>query len=142
MGILTPKPPKVTPAASKRRSIQTDFSTLPPLKAGGTVGFSAYRQNGSSANVNKPRKKSNGSVPGAMEEDSDEDDEDVGAAKMEEAEDKDEKDPKSLLSPEDAKFSGELADGVGRIKVSFIIQISGSSANMSISSSVSTRPSL
>lgn len=121
MGILTSKQQKATPASAKRRSIQTDFSSLPPLKAGGTVGFSAYRQNGSSAATSKPRKRSNGGVTGAMEEDSDEDDEDIRTAKMEEVDDKDDKDSKSLLSPEDAKFSGELADGVGRIKVSFII---------------------
>jgi hypothetical protein len=51
-----------------------------------------------------------------MAEDSDEDDEDAEiVGKMEEVDDKD---GKTLLSPDDAKYSGELADGVGRIKVS------------------------
>lgn len=52
-----------------------------------------------------------------MVEDSDEEDEDVEiVGKME---DVDEKDIKTLLSPEEAKYQGELADGVGRIKVLF-----------------------
>jgi hypothetical protein len=52
-----------------------------------------------------------------MMEDSEEDDDDVEiVGKMEDVEDKD---VKAMLSPEDAKYSGELADGVGRIKESF-----------------------
>jgi len=51
-----------------------------------------------------------------MMEDSEEDEDDVEiVGKME---DVDDKDVKTLLSPEDAKYQGELADGVGRIKVS------------------------
>ena len=113
MGILDPsKQPKSTGSA-KRRSTQMDFSSLPPLKPGGTVGFSAFRDND---RKNKARKKSNGNVADVMAEDSEED-EDGGETveKMDELEDKD---PKSLLSPEDAKKQGELAEGVGRIKVS------------------------
>jgi hypothetical protein len=49
-----------------------------------------------------------------LEDSEDDDDDDNGAVKMEEADDKE---VKTLLSPEDAKFQGELADGVGRIKV-------------------------
>lgn len=65
-------------------------------------------------------KKSNGSVggAGAMDEDSDEDDDD--AAVLGKMEDLDDKDVKSTLNPEDAKYQGELADGVGRIKVRHI----------------------
>lgn len=114
MGILTPKT-KATPTSSKRRSTQLDFSNLAPLKSGGTVGFSSFRDNDPSRR-NKSKKKSNGSAPGAMMEDSDEDDDDAEiVGKME---DVDDKDVKAMLSPEDAKYSGELADGVGRIKVS------------------------
>ena len=112
MGILSPKqaPPKAT---TKRRSAQLDFSNLAPLKPGGTVGFSSFRDNGPSS---KARKKTNGTSSTAMVEDSDEDDDDIEiVGKMEDVEDKD---SKTLLSPDDAKMSGEIADGVGRIKVS------------------------
>lgn len=114
MGIMAPKQPKSAAAGTKRSSTQLDFSNLAPLKPGGTVGFSSFRDN-DALKRSKVRKRSNGDV-GAMEEDSDEDEEDhpevVG--KLEDVEDKE---AKSLLSPEDAKFQGELADGVGRIKV-------------------------
>lgn len=75
-----------------------------------------------------------------MVEDSEEDDDEPSlAAKME---DVDEKDVKSLLSPEDAKFTGELADGVGRIKVyfssNFLLRVDSNFYN---SLSASTPPS-
>jgi hypothetical protein len=114
MGILASKQPKAVAGGPKRRSTQLDFSNLAPLKPGGTVGFSTFRDTDPSSKQSKARKRSNGDV-GAMDEDSDDDDEDreiVG--KME---DVDDKDMKTLLSPEDAKYQGELADGVGRIKV-------------------------
>ncbi|KAH8665970.1 hypothetical protein BGZ60DRAFT_59852 [Tricladium varicosporioides] len=116
MGIMASKKQTTTPGSSKRRSTQLDFSNLAPLKPGGTVGFSSFRDNDVSGRKNKQRKKSNGSaVVGAMDEDSDEDDvDDEIVGKMDDVEDKD---LKTLLSPEDAKYSGELADGVGRIKL-------------------------
>jgi hypothetical protein len=118
MGIMTSKS-KGNPTSTKRRSTQLDFSSLAPLKPGGTVGFSSFRENDPSKR-NKSRKKSNGSAPGAMMEDSDEEDDDAEiVGKMEDVEDKD---VKAMLSPEDAKYSGELADGVGRIKVSLSFQ--------------------
>lgn len=51
-----------------------------------------------------------------MDEDSDEDDDDE-AEILGKMEDIDDKDIKSSNAPEDAKFTGELADGVDRIKV-------------------------
>jgi len=117
MGILDPsKHAKTTPATTKRRSAQMDFSNLAPLKPGGTVGFSAFRDTDPSATrKSKARKTSNGS----MAEDSDEDDDDIDiVGKMDHIEDKD---VKTMLSPEDAKYSGELAEGVGRIKVCFLL---------------------
>lgn len=116
MGILSPKQPKTTSGASKRRSAQLDFSSLAPLKPGGTVGFSSFRD---SEPQNKARKKSNGASSGAMIEDSDEDDEDVEIVGR--MEDVDDRDVKSMLSPEDVKFTGEIADGVGRIKVTSML---------------------
>ena len=117
MGILASKQSKAAASATKRSSTQLDFSNLAPLKPGGTVGFTSFRDIDPSHRHSKARKRSNGDV-GAMEEDSDEDDDDAEiVGKMD---DVDEKDEKTLLSPEDAKYTGELADGVGRIKVSHL----------------------
>jgi hypothetical protein len=122
MGILASKQQKAAAPSTKRRSAQLDFGNLAPLKSAGTVGFSSFRENDPSARRNKSRKKSNGSIGAAMAEDSDEEDEEVDhlVEKMEEADDKD---VKALLSPDDAKFTGELADGVGRIKVRFQVRV-------------------
>jgi len=116
MGILDPtKQSKSTGISTKRRSTQLDFSNLPPLKSGGTVGFSAFRDNEFTFKKNKSRKRSNGGVGDVMAEDSEEDDDDVEiVGKMDEIDDKD---VKTMLSPEDARHQGELAEGVGRIKV-------------------------
>lgn len=112
MGILTPKQSKATSGATKRRSTQLDFSNLAPLKQGGTVGFSSFRDNEPRS---KARRKSNGTSNNAMIEDSEEEEDDIEiVGKME---DVDDKDMKTLLSPEDAKYTGEIADGVGRIKL-------------------------
>ncbi|CAG8983662.1 hypothetical protein HYALB_00004093 [Hymenoscyphus albidus] len=114
MGILASKHQKAT-SATKRRSTQLDFGNLTPLKPGGTVGFSTFRDTDGSNRKSKARKKSNGSVgAGAMDEDSDDDDDDPDILKMEDVEDKD---VKTKLSPDDAKFQGELADGVRQIKL-------------------------
>lgn len=116
MGILAPKQPsKTTAGSAKRRSAQVDFGTLKPLEQTGTVGFSTFRDNGPSKKGTKSRRISNGNVgENAMVEDSEEDEDDESGVKME---DTDDKVIKTHLSPEDAKFQGELADGVGRIKV-------------------------
>lgn len=119
MGILeSQKQQKPTAATNKRRSAGIDFSNVGPLKTGGTVGFSAFRDaDVQSSRNSKSRKKSNGGLAvDAMAEDSDEDDDDTNIVGK--IEDLDDKDPKQLLSPEDARYQGELADGVGRIKVS------------------------
>lgn len=53
-----------------------------------------------------------------MDADSDDDeDEDDGGELLSKMEDVDSKDDKSKLGPDDAQFSGELADGVNRIRV-------------------------
>lgn len=117
MGVLpSSKAQTNTPTAAKRQSGQLDFSKLGPLKTTGTVGFSAFRdQEAESAKRRKSKNKSNGGL-GAMDEDSDDDDDDDEPeilGKMEDVDDKDVKPSK----PEDAKFTGELADGVDRIRV-------------------------
>ena len=109
--IKSSKNPQSTPGSAKRRSGQLDFSNLGPLKAGGTVGFSTFRDK-VTEKARKPRKKGNGS----MEDDSDDDDDDNEVlGKMDEVDDKYDD---SKLGPDDAQFSGELADGVNRIRVS------------------------
>lgn len=116
MGVIpSSKAQASTPTAAKRRSGQLDFSKLGPLKTTGTVGFSTFRdQEAESAKRRKSRKKSNGGL-GAMDEDSDEDDDDEPEilGKMEDIDDKE----ISTDKPEDAKFTGELAEGVDRIRV-------------------------
>ncbi len=102
-----------TPGSAKRRSGQLDFSTLGPLKAGGTVGFTAFRdQDAETVRRKKARKKSNGNIA----DDSDDDDDDEGeiVGKMEDIDDQDEN-GKPVV--DDTKFGGELADGVNRIRV-------------------------
>jgi len=120
MGVLpSTKGPQASSSATKRRSAQLDFSNLGPLKTGGTVGFSAFRDHDTeSARRRKSRKKSNAS-PGATAMDEDSDDEDLDDAEeiLGRMEDVDDKDVKTKLGPEDTKFSGELAAGVDRIKV-------------------------
>jgi hypothetical protein len=113
IGVLqSAKNSQTTALAAKRRSGQIDFSNLGPLKAGGTVGFSAFRdQEAEEARRRKARKKSNGN---AADDSDDDDDENELIGKMEEVADKE---TSSKLAPEDAKFQGELADGVNRIHV-------------------------
>jgi hypothetical protein len=116
MGILRPKNGKPEPPSTKRRSAQIDFSNLNPLKPGGTVGFTSFRDNDPAAKKSKSKRKSNGGLEGAMEEDSEEEDDEDAPAVMKMTEVA-EKDPNKLLSPEDIKRQEELAGGVGRIKV-------------------------
>lgn len=123
MGILPgSKEPKTTPGA-KRRSTQLDFSGLGPLKTTGTVGFSAFRDQGTeAAQRRKSRKKSNGGLEGAMDEDSEDDDDEVDPlTKMEESDDKVVKN--THLAPEDAKLQAELKAGIDRIKVRSLLLI-------------------
>lgn len=107
--------PETPASASKRRSAQLDFSNLGPLKTTGTVGFTAFRDSDvDGTRRRKARKKSNGKSGAAMQDDSDEDDEDDDIlGKMQDVDEKD----ATHLAPDDAKFSGELADGVDRMKV-------------------------
>lgn len=114
MGILeSSKNIKTTPAAAKRTSTQMDFSSLGPLNMSGTVGFSAFRDAESNGHKAKSRKKTNGHSPA----DSDDDDDDDGMGIVGKMEVADDGEVKSSQNAEDDKFSGQLADGVGRIKL-------------------------
>ncbi|EFY90441.1 hypothetical protein J3458_000706 [Metarhizium acridum] len=111
--VQSSKNSQATPGSAKRRSGQLDFSNLGPLKAGGTVGFSAFRdQTTETSRRRKARKKSNGSIA----EDSDDDDDDDESNNLNKMED-DDKDGEGKEASEDSKFGGELADGVNRIRL-------------------------
>lgn len=110
MGILpTPKSDNKTPTSAKRRSMQTDFSSLGPLKPGGAIGFSTFRDRSDVPNSKSKKKASSSDM------DSDEDDDEEPAVGK--AEDVDVQDANKLLSPEEAEKTGELAEGVRKIKV-------------------------
>lgn len=107
MGILKdPKAPE-TPA-TKRKSLQADFSNLGPLKPGGTVGFLNFRDQ---ETIRKGKK-------GGDEMDSDDDDTDNPI--LNKADDEETKDDDRFLSPDDIKRQGELEEGVRKIRVSLI----------------------
>ncbi|KAI7221170.1 hypothetical protein KC333_g1954 [Hortaea werneckii] len=106
MGIVLNEEQQKTPQSTKRKAAGSDFSKLGPLKAGGTVGFSGYRD---------PTAKRRGKKDvDAMESDDEEDDEKL-VDRDEDVEIKDEKG--NLLSPEEARRQGELAEGVQKIKL-------------------------
>lgn len=109
MGILKDPKAQETPGSTKRRSLQPDFSNLGPLKPGGTVGFLNFRDSKQERRKNKKNKKDDDD----MDSDDDDDDSILGKADGEEA-----KEDNHHLSPDDARFGGELAEGVRKIKVS------------------------
>ncbi|KAG6005169.1 hypothetical protein E4U21_000361 [Claviceps maximensis] len=105
------KTPPTAPGSAKRRSGQLDFSSIGPLKSGGTVGFSAFRdQNSETTRRKKARKKSNGHV---ADDSDDDDDESDTLPQMTD----DDKDGDGKVVPDDSRFGGELADGVNRIRL-------------------------
>lgn len=116
MGIL--KPPKSTDKATsstvKRKSIQNTIENLKPLKPGGALGFSTFRD--TDARPNKPySSKKMSAYENAMESDEEEGDD---ADKTDELVNADgEEFRNSMLSPEDVRRQGELAEGVKKIKV-------------------------
>ncbi len=118
MGILSsPKPEeKSTVSASKRRSVQTDFASLGPLKPGGVLGFSTFRDNTPrSPGVATPDSKSGKKeMNGAMDSDDDEDDDEI-VGKLEDVDTKEME--TNLLSPDDVRTQGEIAEGIRKIKV-------------------------
>lgn len=115
MGILQPtKSDKTATASAKRKSVNTDFAALGPLKNEGTIGFSTFRDNETRPKAR--RKSGNRDSLDAMDSDSEDEDQEV-VGKMEDVDDSDVKKESDLLSPEDAERTGELAEGVRKIKV-------------------------
>jgi hypothetical protein len=112
MGILpTPKSEKVAPAA-KRRSIAVELPKLGPLKKEGTVGFANFRDD-------KARRDRKGKRTSDDEMESDSED-DAGAGiigKMEDIDEAEIKKEDGMLSPEDAERTGQVAEGIRKMKV-------------------------
>ncbi|KAJ5540081.1 hypothetical protein N7513_008413 [Penicillium frequentans] len=104
MGILKdPKAPE-TPAA-KRKSLQADFSSIGPLKPGGTVGFLNFRDQDTAQKGKKG------------EDEMDSDDDDTDNPILSKADDEETKDDDRFLSPDDIKRQGELEEGVRKIRL-------------------------
>ena len=98
--------------------MQADFAKLKPLNPNGLMGFSKFRDpnersetNGVKDKVGKKR---------SNDEDSDEDVE-ISKEVVIKTEGDDIQDASSLLSPEDARRQGELAEGVQKIRVNYIL---------------------
>lgn len=114
MGILDSPVAKVaTPSVPKRKSVQTDFSKLGPLKNTGTKGFSSYRDKNTS-------RKSGAKDDDAMDSDDDDGDNRHLHDQMEDNDDKADNPKDAVLDPEESRRQEEVAQGVSRIKVSFL----------------------
>lgn len=104
-----------TPLSSgKRGSMQDDFSRFKPLSSNGLKNFSDMRDPGERSRKSDSKDKTG--KRRQVDEDSDEDI-DINNDVVNKAEDAEDKDADRLLSPEEARKQGELADGLGRIKV-------------------------
>lgn len=108
------KAPSNTPEmAKKRTSIQDTVAGLKPLKPGGTVGFSGFRDPGARSTSTSSVKAN--SPDDAMDSD---EDEDAGGKTPVRTEDLETKETSnSTLSVEDAKRQDEVAEGVQKIRV-------------------------
>ena len=110
MGILKAKTEEKA-SSTKRRSLQTDFAKLPPLKPGGAVGFLNYREGQNQSP--KGRRKSTTGNHSDMDSDEDEEQDVAEADKA----DEEENNGTAHLSPDDIRRQGDLAEGVRKIKV-------------------------
>jgi hypothetical protein len=116
MGILSSPKSQDKPISlnAKRRSVVTDFANLKPLKPGGTLGFSTFRDiSDRSASLGNTKNK-----PLTEDSDMDSDEEEARKVEIERPEDPEVQEPTvTALSPDDAKRQGELAEGVQKIRV-------------------------
>ena len=111
MGVI-PAPAKALekagPSSGPRRSMQTDIAKLKPLNPNALKGFSQFRdpseRDGSGAKAGDKSSKKR------LNDDSD-DEGDKPRIKLEDSE------SNLLMSPEDARRGGELADAVQKIRV-------------------------
>lgn len=115
MGIVNaPAVEPVAPLKAKRKSI--DFSKLGPLKKSeaGPMRYSSYRDSDkakSGAAIDEDAMESDDEVDRRRAKDNDDDKEVTGSNGVH-------------LSPDDARKQGELAEGVGRLKVYWSIRSS------------------
>lgn len=118
MGIL-PSSPKVSDKLAvsngKRRSMQAEFAKLKPLNPNGLMGFSKFRDPNERSETERLKNKA--SKKRSNDEDSDEEVE-VPKEISIKSEGDDIQEVNGILSAEDAKRQGELAEGVQKIRVS------------------------
>lgn len=117
MGILpsSPRiPDKVSASNGKRRSMQADFAKLKPLNPNGLMGFSKFRDPNEQSEANGVKNKAG--KKRSNDEDSDEDVE-ISKEVLIKTEGDDIQEANDMLSPEDAKRQGELAEGVQKIRL-------------------------
>ena len=111
--------PKTPVSNDKRRSIQEDFPKFKPLNSDALKSFSTMRD---PHETNGERSRGSRKDKAISIDDSDEDidAEDTVVIKAENA---NERDTDAMLSPEDAKRQGELAEGVQKIRVCFFLYL-------------------
>ncbi|KAL8900447.1 MAG: hypothetical protein Q9207_005695 [Kuettlingeria erythrocarpa] len=105
---------KTPETAKKRTSMQETFAGLQPLKPGGTMGFSGFRDPNARRASGKVKAKARKS-DSEMDSDEDEDVDSTAPLKIEDADSKAESN--NMLSPEDAKRQDEVAEGVQKIRL-------------------------
>ncbi|CAF9915010.1 MAG: hypothetical protein ALECFALPRED_009900 [Alectoria fallacina] len=117
MGIL-PSSPKISDKLAvsngKRRSMQADFAKLKPLNPNGLMGFSKFRDPNERFETNGVKDKA--SKKRSNDEDSDEDVE-IRKEVLIKTQGDDIQEANGMLSPEDARRQGELAEGVQKIRL-------------------------
>lgn len=120
MGIVpapaaTPKvQEKLVTPNGKRKSMQADFANLKPLNPNGLANFSKIRDPAERGQTNGSKDKSSTKRQQDVDSDEDIDIKDEGLVKLEDTESNN---ADAMLSPEDAKRQGELAEGVQKIRV-------------------------
>lgn len=100
--------------------MQADFAKLKPLNPNGLMGFSRFRDPNDRSETNGVKKKA-----GKKRSNDEDSDEDVETAKevLIKTEGDDVQGANGMLSPEDARRQGELAEGVQKIRVSILQSI-------------------
>lgn len=112
MGILNPsKSPEKDQKAARRKSVQTDLTKLGPIKPGGAAGFLNFRDGEDTAS--KARRKANKGSGSEMDSDIDE----AVPSIIGQADAEEDKDGIAHVSLDDARYQGELAEGLRRVKV-------------------------
>ncbi|KAL8768648.1 MAG: hypothetical protein Q9209_005207 [Squamulea sp. 1 TL-2023] len=117
MGILhSPNVPAKTPeTTTKRKSLQDAFAGLKPLKPGGTLGFSGFRDPTAQTVLKRSAKIRTNKGDSDMDSDEDEDMAGRTPAKNDEGESRESSN--TALSPEDARRQDEVAEGVQKIRL-------------------------